>query len=333
MNRGRLKLAVALHLLFSGLGFGGIMFRYFILLRFFICFKKIARFIFLTGIPFLMSCQLTSGNSESSTKIQEPSNQIQFVDENNISEVGEQTSLQTSNHPIFNAPDRGILFSEFFQYDQKRASQYGTTEGAWGQIAFGPSLKTPGRFFRYIGIPTEWGEAYTELSEFAVDGLFVYNTGWYPGGSDNKYYPAHHANNFGKNFAKIKTIKAVITTPSGTFDITSQLNPELGEVYALKYVPLYSYTIKYEGSLIDQDSNTKIYDFKHEYRWDPPQLMINPIFYGSNSAYAIKQTESWVDGSGIDVTQDSSYAAGLGGFWSTTQANGMKSNMTFSWTY
>ncbi len=216
----------------------------------------------------------------------------------------------------FTPPRSGPALNRYFGYDNGRAAVFGNRAFA-AMVSFSPYAgRHQNAALRWIARVENWGEAYDEVAEFVPAGPFLYNTGWYPGGSDNMYHPGDFGWNLARNFASIHVRQCTIKTPAGLFDITSMIDPSLGEPYALSVIPPYSYHLHCEADLIDDDSGTLLFQFVHDQRWDPPRMTFNPLFHGRQNRPAIRQTESWWDSRQVTLLNSgASYALDLGCFW------------------
>jgi hypothetical protein len=252
-----------------------------------------------------------------------------------VSAIGEIIRASPPAARVFVPPRSGRPFDRYFGFNGQRAAIVGN-RNVTAVVAFTPYGKRhQNAALRWIASVEDWGEAYNEVTEFVLTPTFLYNSGWYPGGADNMYHPAHFGWDLERHFASVRAHSCTIRTPDGLFDLTPLIDPRLGEPYALSIIPPYPYQLHFEGDLVDDDSGTLLLHYVHDQRWNPPTITLNPHFHGRQRQSAIRQTESWSDGFGMILDYSgASYAFGLGCFWQVfSKRDIVEYNMLFSWTW
>jgi hypothetical protein len=229
---------------------------------------------------------------------------------------GDPLETPSAQSRVFVAARSGSPLERFFGYDNGRVAIVGSQESRF-VVTFTPYAgRHRNAALRWSAEVGNWGEAFSEVAEFVPTNLFLYNAGWYPGGADGMFHPGHFSWDLGRNFASIHVRACTIQTPAGLFDITSQIDPSLGEPYALSVIPPYTYHLHCEADLVDDDSGKPLLRFVHDQQWDPPRTTFNRLFHGKRLRSAIRQTESWWDSRQGELHDSSTtYALDVGCFW------------------
>jgi hypothetical protein len=248
--------------------------------------------------------------------------------------LGERLRPPSSASAVFVAPKSGSSIKDYFGYDNGRVAIFGNQDVNY-VVAFSHYAgRHENAALRWTADEETWGEAFSEVAEFVPTSQFLYNTGWYLGGHDTLYRPGDYGWDMTRDFGSISVRSCTIQTPDGLFDITSMIDPSLGEPYALSVVPWYSYHLHCEADMVDDDSGRLLFHFVHDQQWGPPMMTLDPLFHGKRIRPTIRQIESWRDSRQVITLYRSgaSYARGLGCFWQTfSDGSAVAEQMLYSW--